>query len=184
MVWGKDFQTSFSPSRERVYLRYDVNLTGKEPRASSFPALVQYLLWRTAMSQATVRKAHQLTRARFVTVGCVWIGLALVGASREVTAQVNATIVSIEGAATTYQSIDRDGKPVTVRVPSQSSADIKGQDAQGNVTATVTALDLTQRRVKVQTAAGQTIVLELSPAALTGMQVGDTFTFAVPASPR
>ena len=104
--------------------------------------------------------------------------------SREVTAQAKATIVSIEGATTTYKSIDRDGKPVTVRVPSQSSADIKGKDAQGNVTGTVTALDLTQRRVKVQTAAGQTIVLEVSPAALTGMQVGNTFTFTVPTSPR
>jgi hypothetical protein len=110
-------------------LRYDVNLIGKAPRASPFPALVQYLLWRTAMRQATVRKAHQLTRARFVTVGCVWIVLALVGTSREVTAQAKATIVSIEGVTTTYQSIDRDGKPVTVRVPSQSAADIRGKDA-------------------------------------------------------
>jgi hypothetical protein len=184
MVWGEDFQTSFSPLRERVYLRYDINLTSKAPRASPFPALVQYLLWRTIMRQETVRRAHQLSLTRFVTVGCVWIVLALVGTSREVTAQAKATIVSIEGATTTYQSIDRDGKPVTVRVPSQSSADIKGKDAQGNVTATVTALDLTQRRAKVQTSAGQTIVLELSPAALTGMQVGDTYTFTVPTSPR
>jgi hypothetical protein len=73
---------------------------------------------------------------------------------------------------------------VTVRVPSQSFADIKGVDAQGNVTATVTALDITQRRAKIQTSAGQTIVLELSPAALTGMQVGDTYTFTVPTSLR
>ena len=136
------------------------------------------------MRQATVRRVHQLSLARFVTVGCVWIVLALIGTSREVTAQVNATIVSIEGAATTYQSIDRGGKPVTVQVPSQSSADIKGKDAQGNVTATVTALDMTERRIKVQTSAGQTIVLELSPAALTGIQVGDTYTFTVPTSPR
>jgi hypothetical protein len=49
---------------------------------------------------------------------------------------------------------------VTVRVPSQSAADIQGKDAQGNVTGTVTALDLPQRRAKVQTAAGQTLVLE------------------------
>ena len=184
MVWGKDFQTSFSPLRERVYLRYDINLTSKAPRASPFPALVQHLLWRTIMRQETARRAHQLSLARFVTVGCVWIVLALVGTSREVTAQAKATIVSIEGATTTYQSIDRDGKPVTVRVPSQSFADIKGVDAQGNVTATVTALDITQRRAKIQTSAGQTIVLDLSPAALTGMQVGNTYTFTVPTSPR
>jgi hypothetical protein len=165
-------------------LRYDVNLTGKAPRASSLSALVQHLIWRIAMKQGTVSIAHPLSLARFVTVGCIWIVLALVGTSSDVTAQASATIVSIEGAATTYQSIDRDGKPVTVRVPSQSSADIKGKDAQGNVTGTVTALDMTQRRVKVQTSAGQTIVLELSPAALTGMQVGDAFTFTVPGSPR
>jgi hypothetical protein len=136
------------------------------------------------MRQGAVRRAQQSSRARFVTVGWVWIVLALVGTSSTVLAQASARIVSIEGAGTTYQSIDRDGKPVTVRVPSQSAADIQGKDAQGNVTGTVTALDLTQRRVKVQTSAGQTIVLELSPAALQEMQVGDTFTFAVPTSPR
>ena len=136
------------------------------------------------MRQRAVRRVHQSSLARFVTVGWVWIVLALVGTSSTVMAQASARIVSIEGAGTTYQSIDRDGKPVTVRVPSQSAADIQGKDAQGNVTGTVTALDLPQRRAKVQTAAGQTIVLDLSPAALTGMQVGNTFTFAVPMSPR
>ena len=136
------------------------------------------------MRQGAVRRAHQSSLARFVTVGWVWVVLALVGTSSTVLAQASARIVSIEGAGTTYQSIDRDGKPVTVRVPSQSAADIQGKDAQGNVTGTVTALDLPQRRVKVQTAAGQTLVLALSPAALTGMQVGETFTFAVPTSPR
>ena len=136
------------------------------------------------MRQGAVSIAHQSSLARCVTVGWVWIVLALVGTSSTVLAQASARIVSIEGAGTTYQSIDRGGKPVTVRVPSQSTADIQGKDAQGNVTGTVTALDLTQRRVKVQTAAGQTIVLEVSPAALTGMQVGEAFTFTVPPSPR
>jgi hypothetical protein len=136
------------------------------------------------MRQGAVRSSHLSSLACFVTVGGVWIVLALVGTRSDVTAQASATIVSIEGAATTYQSIDRDGKRVTVRVPSQSSADIKGKDAQGNVTGTVTALDMTQRRVKVQTSAGQTIVLEVAPAALTGMQVGEAFTFTVPTSPR
>jgi len=136
------------------------------------------------MRQGAVRRAYPSSLARVVTVGWVWIVLALVGTSSAVMAQASATIISIEGAGTTYQSIDRGGKPVTVRVPSQSAADIQGKDAQGNVTGTVTALDLPQRRVKVQTAAGQTLVLALSPAALTGMQVGETFTFAVPTSPR
>ena len=136
------------------------------------------------MRQGAVSIAHQSSLARFVTVGWVWIVLALVGTSSTVLAQASARIVSIEGAGTTYQSIDRGGKPVTVRVPSQSAADIQGKDAQGNVTGIVTALDLTQRRVKVQTSSGQTIVLELSPTALQEMQVGNTFTFAVPMSPR
>jgi hypothetical protein len=43
---------------------------------------------------------------------------------------------------------------------------------------------MTQHRVKVQTSAGQTIVFALSPAAFTGRQVGDAFTFTVPAPPR
>jgi hypothetical protein len=136
------------------------------------------------MRQGAVSKAHPSSLARFVTVGWVCIVVALVGTSSTVLAQASARIVSIEGAGTTYQSIDRGGKPVTVRVPSQSAADIQGKDAQGNVTGTVTALDLPQRRAKVQTSAGQTIVLELSPAALQEMQVGETFTFAVPLSPR
>ena len=136
------------------------------------------------MRQGAVRRAYPSSLARVVTVGWVWIALALVGTSSAVMAQASATIISIEGAGTTYQSIDRGGKPVTVRVPSQSVADIQGKDAQGNVTGTVTALDLTQRQVKVQTSAGQTLDLALSPAALQEMQVGNTFTFAVPMSPR
>jgi hypothetical protein len=111
------------------------------------------------------------------------MALALVG-PRSTMAQSNVTIVSIEGATTTYRSIDRGGKPVTVQVPSQSPADIQGKDAQGNVTATVTALDLPQHRVTVRTTAGQTIILALAPEALTGMRVGDTLTFTVPTSPR
>ena len=128
--------------------------------------------------------AHQSSLVRVFMVGCLGIALALVGTRSAVMAQSSVTIVAIEGATTTYRSIDRGGKPVTVRVPSQSPADIQGKDAQGNVTATVTALDLRQHRVTVQTAAGQTIILALAPEALTGMRVGDTLTFTVPTSPR
>ena len=55
---------------------------------------------------------HQSPCAHFMTVGCLWIARALVSTSRDVTAQASATMLAIEGAATTYQSIDRDGKPV------------------------------------------------------------------------
>jgi len=95
-----------------------------------------------------------------------------------------ATIVSVEGATTTYHSQDWNGQTVTVQVPSQSSADIKGRDAQGIVHATVTAVDTTINRVKVHTPEGQTIVLDMSSASLTSMQVGDPFTFTIPEPPR
>ena len=49
-----------------------------------------------------------------------------------------ATIESVEGASTTYHTRDWNGKPVTVRVPSQSAADIRGKDAEGTVRATIT----------------------------------------------
>jgi hypothetical protein len=84
-----------------------------------------------------------------------------------------ATIVPVEGATTTYHSQDWNGQSVTVPVPSHSSIDIKGQDAQGIVHATVTAVDTTINRVKVHTPEGQTIVLNMSPASLMSMQVGD-----------
>jgi len=52
------------------------------------------------------------------------------------------------------------------------------------VQATVTAIDTTTNQVKVRTPAGQTIVLAMPPAALRSMQIGDAFTFTVPAPPR
>jgi hypothetical protein len=92
-----------------------------------------------------------------------------------------AMIVSVEGATTTYHSQDWNGQTVTVQVPSHSSEDIKGQDAQGIVHATVTAVDTTINRVKVHTPEGQTIVLDMAPASLTSMQVGDPIMFTIPA---
>jgi hypothetical protein len=108
----------------------------------------------------------------------------MVFAANEAPSAPAATIVSVEGATTTYHSQDWNGQTVTVQAPSHSSADIKGTDAQGIVRATVTAVDTTTNRVKVHTPEGQTIVLDMSPAALTSMQVGDPFTFTVPNLPR
>jgi len=108
----------------------------------------------------------------------------MVCAVNEAPTQPVATIVSVEGATTTYHSQDWNGQMVTVQVPSQSSADIKGRDAQGIVRATVTAVDTTINRVKVHTPEGQTIVLAMSPTSLTGMQVGDSLTFTLPEPPR
>jgi len=95
-------------------------------------------------------------------------------------AEPRATIVSVEGASTTYHSRDWNGQKVTVRVPSQSAADIKGKDVEGNVRATVTAVDPTTHRVKVRTREGQTIVLEMAPGSLADLKVGDPLLFTVP----
>ena len=127
---------------------------------------------------------HPSSLPLVMTVRCLWVALVIVGASSTAADQPSATLVAIEGATTTYHSIDRDGKVVTVQVPSQSAADIRGADAQGQVYATVTAIDTTTNQVKVQTPAGQTLVLAMPPAALRSVQIGDPFMFTVPAPPR
>ena len=60
-----------------------------------------------------------------------------------------------------------------MQIPSQSTTDLKGADAHGNVPATVPAIDLTRNQVKVQTPAEQTVVVALAPAALTDLQHAD-----------
>ena len=95
-----------------------------------------------------------------------------------------ATIESVEGASTTYHTRDWNGKPVTVRVPSQSAADIRGKDAEGTVRATITSVDTATHRVKVRTSEGQTIVLSMAPGSLAGLKTGDLFIFTVPEASR
>ena len=121
--------------------------------------------------------SHKSSRTLVATVGCLLVATSMVFAVNEAPGQPVATIVSVEGATTTYHSQDQDGQTVTVQVPSHSSADIKVSDRQGSVHATVIAVDTTINRVKVHTPEGQTIVLDMSPASLTSMQVGDSFTF-------
>ena len=95
-----------------------------------------------------------------------------------------ATIESVEGASTTYHTRDWNGKPVTVRVPSQSAADIRGKDAEGTVRSTITTVDTATHRVKVRTSEGQTIVLSMAPGSLAGLKTGDLFLFTVPEASR
>jgi hypothetical protein len=127
--------------------------------------------------------SHQFSLPLVVTVGFLWMATSLgckgMTALTEPT-EPRATIVSVEGAGTTYRSRDWNGQSVTVRVPSQSAADIKGKDVEGNVRATVTAIDPTTHRVKVRTHEGQTIVLEMAPASLADLKVGDPLLFTVP----
>jgi hypothetical protein len=128
--------------------------------------------------------SHKSSITLVVTVGCLLVATSIVFAVNEAPGQPVATIVSVEGATTMYQSQDWNGQTVTVQVPSHASEDIKGRDAQGIVQATVSAVDTTTNRVKVHTPEGQTIVLDMSPASLTNMQVGDPLTFTLPKPPQ
>ena len=87
-------------------------------------------------------------------------------------------------ATTTYHTRDWNGKTVTVRVPSQSAADIRGKDAEGTVRAIITAVDPASHRVKVRTSDNQTIVLAMAPGSLAGLKAGDLFIFTMPKAPR
>jgi hypothetical protein len=120
-------------------------------------------------------------------VAILWAVIGLGCANRATPPQANApvaTIVSVAGASTTYHTRDWNGKPVTVRVPSQSAADIRGKDAEGTVQAVITDVDPATQRVKVRTSEGQTITLAMAPSALAGLKKGDLFIFTIPGAPR
>jgi hypothetical protein len=89
-------------------------------------------------------------------------------------------LVAVEGTSTTYRLKDYAGKVVMAIVPAQSSADIQGLSADSTVRATLAAVDGAANRVKVVTQAGQVLILEMTPEALKGMQIGDTFDLIVP----
>jgi len=124
--------------------------------------------------------SHHSSLPLLVTVGGLWLATAMGCAGKAAPTPASATIVSVEGAATTYHSRDWNGQSVTVRVPSQSSADIKGMETQGSVRATVTAIDPTTHHVTARTPEGQTVVLAMSPAARKDLRVGDPLLFTVP----
>jgi hypothetical protein len=118
-----------------------------------------------------------------MTVAVLWVATAI-GCAGKAAPPLSATIVSVQGASTTYHTRDWNGQSVTVRAPSQSSADIRGMDTQGSVRATVTAIDPTTNHVQVRTSEGQTVVLAMSPATRKELRVGDPLLFTVPKGPQ
>jgi hypothetical protein len=134
-----------------------------------------------------LRIFHYASLPLVVTVAILWavtsLGCTDQAAPPQPSAPV-ATIVSVEGASTTYHTRDWNGKRVTVRVPSQSVADIRDKDADGTVRATITSVDQASQRVRVRTSEGQTIVLAMAPEALAGLKAGDRFIFTIPEAPR
>ena len=134
-----------------------------------------------------LRIAHNSPLLYMVMVAFLWAVTALGCADRTTPPQASApsaTIVSVEGASTTYHTRDWNGKTVTVRVPSQSAADIRGKDAEGTVRAIITAVDPASQRVKVRTSENQTIVLAMAPDSLASLKRGDLFIFTIPEASR
>jgi hypothetical protein len=134
-----------------------------------------------------LRIVHLVVLRLVVIVGVLGVVTVLGCADRATPPQANApsaTIVAVEGAGTTYQTRDWNGKRVTVRVPSQSVADIKDRDADGTVRATVTSVDTASQHVRVRTAEGQTIVLAMAREAIAGLKPGDRIVFTLPGEPR
>jgi hypothetical protein len=102
--------------------------------------------------------------------------------------QPAAKIISIEGATTQYQVIDKDGKVVEVEVPRQSSSAIQTDSPTQNektVSATVASI-IPQTNpprtllVKVVTTQGQIVTLEMPTAVFDGVQTGDIITLQIP----
>jgi hypothetical protein len=132
-------------------------------------------------------KARSPSLSLVLTLACLCAVISVGCADRATPPQASApsaTIVAVEGTSTTYHTRDWNGKRVTVRVPSQSVADIKDHDADGTVRATVTSVDAASQRVRVRTAEGQMIVLAMAPEALAGLKAGDHIVFTKPGVPR
>ena len=134
-----------------------------------------------------LRISHHASLRLLVMVGMLWAVTGLGCADRAAPPQVSApvaTIVSVEGASTTYHTRDWNGKRVTVRVPSQSVTDIKDKDADGTVRATVTSVDAASQHVRVRTSEGQMIVLAMAREAIASLKPGDRIVFTMPGAPR
>jgi hypothetical protein len=92
----------------------------------------------------------------------------------------SAQLIAVEGAAHTYHLTDYDGRVITTTVPAQSLTDIQTTNPDGTVQASIVAIDMTANRVKAKTDAGQILILAVPHESLAGLQLGDTFTLAVP----
>jgi hypothetical protein len=125
--------------------------------------------------------SSKLRTTLIVALG-IWCGVVSLSLAASNTAgqPPSAVIVSPQDSTTTYHVRDMGGRMVTVQVPSMASPDLKVSNPdEGTVRATVRAVDGDRNQVRVQTQAGQMLVLHLSPESVAGMQVGDEFTLQV-----
>jgi len=128
-----------------------------------------------------------------VAFAVLFAAATLVMAAAQVSDQLpTAKIVEVEGATTTFQSRDWDGRLVEVEVPSREYSDIRtsgttqanrssmgGQYAR-TVSATVVAINQPSKSVTVQTQQNQMLVLQMPAGNLADMQIGERLTLVVP----
>lgn len=92
--------------------------------------------------------------------------------------QPYAKIVRIEGTPSSYQVEGQKGEMVNTGVPAMS--DVRTSGGTQEVRGTVTEIDQNLNQMKVKTAEGQTVVLEVSPDLLASVQIGTPFVLDVP----
>jgi hypothetical protein len=128
-----------------------------------------------------------------VAFAVLFAAATLVMAAAQVSDQLpTAKIVEVEGATTTFQSRDWDGRLVEVEVPSREYSDIRtGGTTQANrsgmggqyartVSATIVAINQPSKSVTVQTQQNQMLVLQMPAGNLADMQIGERLTLVVP----
>jgi hypothetical protein len=92
--------------------------------------------------------------------------------------QPSAKIVRIEGTPSSYQVEGQKGQMVNTGVPAMS--DVRTSGGTQEVRGTVTEIDQNLNQMKVKTAEGQTVVLEVSPDLLASLQIGAPLVLDVP----
>ena len=92
--------------------------------------------------------------------------------------QPYAKIVRIEGMTSSYQVEGQKGQMVNTGVPAMS--DVRTSGGTQEVRGTVTEIDRNVNQMKVKTAEGQIVVLEVSPDLLTSVQIGAPLVLDVP----
>ena len=124
-----------------------------------------------------------LSKLRFtliVALGVLFGVASLIQAASNTAAPPPSAAIVSPQDTTTYHVRDMDGRIVTVQVPSMASPNFKVSNPdEGTVRATVKAIDGEKNQVRVQTQAGQMLVLYLSPESVVSLRVGDEFTLQV-----
>ena len=121
------------------------------------------------------------------------LGYALLAPAPVLAQPATMKIIAIEGAVSRQQVLDKNGQLIEVSTPSQWPANIQADKLplggvggrKQTVSGTVASITAQQNPpqtswMKVVTAHGQVITLEVPTASLTGTQVGEHITLQLP----